>query len=62
MASNMKEVAVRVNSLTGFGGSSSYLKNDIVGDEMRLADSMINVSRMLGNLGSSDLASNFLIE
>jgi hypothetical protein len=29
---------------------------------MRLMDSMQNVSRLLGNLGSSDLASNFLLE
>jgi hypothetical protein len=29
---------------------------------MRLMDSMQNVSRLVGNLGFSDLASNFLLE
>ena len=57
----MKETAARVNGLTA-GGSTYYLKNDFVGDSMRLQDAMQSVSRLLGNLGSSDKASNFLIE
>ena len=62
MASNLKEAAQRVCGLTGSGGGTSFFKNEIVSDQMRLMDSMQNVSRLLGNIGSSDLASNFLLE
>jgi hypothetical protein len=57
----MRETAARVNGLTA-GGSSYYLKNDYVGDSIRLQDAMQSVSRLLGNLGTSDKASNFLLE
>ena len=62
MASNLKEAAAKVSGLSGSGNSTSFFKNDIVSDQMRLMDSMQNVSRLLGNIGSSDLASNFLLE
>lgn len=61
MTQNMKETAARVNGLTA-GGSSYFFKNDFVGDSLRLSDAMQSVSRLLGNLGTSDKASNFLIE
>lgn len=57
----MKETASRVGGLTA-GGGGYYLKNDYVGDSVRLADAMQSVSRLLGNLGTSDKASNFLLE
>jgi len=40
MASNLKEAAARVSGLTGAGGQASFLKNEIVGDQMRMMDSM----------------------
>jgi hypothetical protein len=61
MTQNMKETAARVNSST-VGGSSYFLKNEFVGDSVRLSDAMQSVSRLLGNLGTSDKASNFLLE
>lgn len=57
----MKETATRVSGLTA-GGSGYFLKNDYVGDSLRLSDAMQSVSRLLGNLGTSDKASNFLLE
>jgi len=57
----MKETAAKVGGLTS-GGSGYFLKNDYVGDASRLSDAMQSVSRLLGNLGTSDKASNFLIE
>lgn len=57
----MKETAAKVNNLT-VGGSSYFLKNEYVGDSIRLSDAMQSVSRLLGNLGTSDKASNFLLE
>ena len=57
----MKETAQRVNGLTS-GGSGYFLKNEYVGDSLRLSDAMQSVSRLLGNLGTSDKASNFLLE
>jgi hypothetical protein len=57
----MKEAAARVSGLTA-GGSSYHLKNDYVGDSLRLVNSMQSVSRLLSNLGTSDKASNFLLE
>lgn len=61
MTQNMKETASRVNGLTA-GGSGYFLKNDYIGDTMRASDAMQSVSRLLGNLGTSDKASNFLLE
>lgn len=61
MTQNMKETAARVNGLTA-GGSSYFLKNDYIGDTMRLSEAMQSVNRLLGNLGTSDKASNFLLE
>ena len=61
MTQNMKETAARVNNLTAGGGQYFY-KNDYVGDSVRLSDAMQSVSRLLGNLGTSDKASNFLLE
>lgn len=60
MTQNLKEAAGRVHS--GPNGNSSFMRNEIVGDQYRLHDAMTNVSRLLGNLGSSDMASNFLLE
>jgi len=40
MASNTKEIASKVSGLTGNGGSSTFFRNDIVSDQMRLMDSM----------------------
>ena len=40
MASNLKEVAAKVSGLTGSGGNTSFFRNDIVSDQMRLMDSM----------------------
>jgi hypothetical protein len=57
----MKETAARVNGLTG-GGGGYFLKNDYVGDSLRLSDAMQSVSRLVNNLGTSDKASNFLLE
>lgn len=57
----MKETASRVNGLTA-GGSGYFLKNDYIGDTMRLSEAMQSVSRLVGNLGTSDKASNFLLE
>jgi len=57
----LKETAARVNGLTP-GGGGYYLKNDYVADSMRLSDAMQSVSRLLGNLGTCDKASNFLLE
>ena len=57
----MKEAALRVNGLTA-GGSSYFLKNDYVGDLSRSVDTMQSVNRLLGNLGTNDKASNFLLE
>lgn len=39
MTQNMKETAARVGGLTA-GGSSCYLKNDLVGDTSRLSDAI----------------------
>ena len=61
MTQNMRETASRVNNLTA-GGANYFFKNDYVGDSMRLTDAMQSVSRLLGNLGPSDKASNFLLE
>jgi hypothetical protein len=61
LTQNMKETATRVNGLTA-GGSGYYLKNEYVGDSSRLSEAMQSVSRLLGNLGTSDKASNFLLE
>ena len=61
MTVNMKETATRVSGLTA-GGSGYYLKNDFVGDSTRLSDLMLSVNRLLGNLGTSDKASNFFLE
>jgi len=61
MTQNMKETAARVNGLTA-GGSNYFFKNDYVGDSLRLQDAMQSVSRLLGNLGTSDKSSNFLLE
>jgi len=57
----LREAANRVNGLT-VGGSTSFLRNEIVGDQLRLNDAMVSVSRLLGNIGSADMASNFLLE
>ncbi len=57
----MREAAGRVNGLTA-GGSGYFLKNEYVGDATRLSDAMQSVSRLMGNLGTSDKASNFLRE
>jgi len=61
LTQNMKETAARVNGLTA-GGSSYHWKNDFVGDSARLVEQMQSVCRLIGNLGTSDKASNFLIE
>lgn len=61
MTLNMKETATKVNGLTT-GGSGYYLKNDFVGDSARLSDLMLSVNRLIGNLGTSDKASNFFLE
>ena len=57
----MKDTAAKVNGLTA-GGSQYILKNDFVGDSQKLSEAMQSVHRLLGNLGSSDKASNFLLE
>jgi hypothetical protein len=54
MASNFKEASAKVSALAGNGGSTSFFRNDIVSDQLRLMDSMQNASRLLGNIGSSD--------
>lgn len=61
MTQNMSETASRVTGLTA-GGSGYFLKNDYVGDTMRNSEAMQSVSRLLGNLGTSDKASNFILE
>ena len=61
MTQNLKETAARVQGLTQ-GGASSFLKNDFVGDCHRFSDAMQSVTRLLGNLGPADKASNFLLE
>jgi hypothetical protein len=61
MATNLKEAAARVSLGNGIGGTH-FLRNDLVADQLRMHDSMINASRLLGNLGSADQASNFLLE
>jgi hypothetical protein len=61
MASNFREAGMRVTGQYA-GGSTSFLKNDIVGDQYRLLDSITNVNRLLSNVGPADLASNFLLE
>ena len=61
MTQNMKEAAGMVNGLTT-GGTSYFLKNDYIGDSSRLQDAIQSVSRLLGNLGTTDKASNYFIE
>jgi hypothetical protein len=62
MTSNLREAATRVNGLTGLGGSVSFLRNEIVSDQLRNLNSISSVSHLLGNLGQSDAASNFILE
>lgn len=50
-----------MNGLTA-GGSTYFLKNEYVGDATRMSDAMQSVSRLIGNLGTSDKASNFMLE
>jgi hypothetical protein len=61
LTQNFKETATRVSGLTA-GGSGYFFKNDYVGDSLRLSDAMHTVSRLLANIGTSDKASNFLLE
>lgn len=62
MTSNLREAASRVNGLTGLGGSASFLRNEIVSDQLRNLNSISSVSHLLGNLGQADIASNFILE
>lgn len=62
MNSNLKESAAKINGLTGLGGTTSFLRNEIVSDSLRNMNSITSVSQLLGNLGQADLASNYIKE
>jgi hypothetical protein len=57
----MKETAQRVGAPTG-GGASYFYHHDYLADQMRLSEQMRSVSRLVGNLGTSDKASNYILE
>ena len=59
MNSNLKESAAKIN---GLGGTTSFLRNEIVSDSLRNMNSITSVSQLLGNLGQADLASNYIKE
>ena len=60
MTENLRLAGARVAN--GAGGSTSFMRNEIVGDHLRQWGSLENISRVLGNLGPADAATNYLAQ
>ena len=61
MTSNMREAASQVSMHTP-GGAGYFFQSDYVADTMRMADSFVQVGKMVANLGPWDKSSNFILE
>jgi hypothetical protein len=59
MTENLKEANAKLNTL---GGSSQFLRNDLVSDSLRNLIPMNTIGNLMGNLGQADLASNYILE
>jgi hypothetical protein len=64
MTANMKHAASHVTQHSVGGATGYFFASDYIADSVRhgLGDSMREVSKMLGNLGTNDKSSNFVLE
>ena len=57
MTHNMQHAANQLSATNGY-----FFQSDYVADAAKLSDSMVSITKLLGNLGPADKSTNYILE